>query len=281
MPTTPSNEREFKKLQRNPHYYLNGGDVHFLVHAFVIRTVGNQLFRVHRFFFERESAVFLKQIDAPTAPGRPRQGEDDSVALVLDVAPLNFEKFLGVFYNPRYSLYDWSSDDWTCILELAVKWEFPEVKNLAVRELEKQEDMSVITRIALYQKFQVDHALLVPLYGTLCSRPDALDDDESRLIGRKTTVLVFRARERLRAQSSDGGKSPLPAGLEREDVERTILTLLPNRSTPDSLPNKRTIGEESITDASAKDKEGDSGRNSPVILNANGRTGRAVKPNKL
>ncbi|KAF5386030.1 hypothetical protein D9615_002324 [Tricholomella constricta] len=266
-------EQEFKQLQRHPCYYLNGGDVHFLV--------GNQLFRVHRYFFERESRVFREQIELPTPPGRPRQGDDESVAIVLDVPPVSFEKFLGVFYNPRYSVYDWDSDDWISILELADKWEFDEVKNLAVRELEKQE-ISLIPRIALYQQFKIDHMLLVPLYAKLCSRPEALDEDESNIIGMKTTVLIFRARERLRAQpSSDGGRSPLPPGLEKEDVEHTITTLLAIR-TPIASPTEGRTGEAPKTSGKGK---GDNGGQNPVPnravnKNANGRTGRPVGPVK-
>jgi len=101
---------------------------------------------------------------------------------------------------------------------------------LAIRELDKIE-FPVIDRIALYQRFVVDLGLLVPLYATLCSRDEPPDEVESEILGIKTTVLVFRARERLRAQPSDGGKSPLPPGIEREDVYKIILGMVDGDST--------------------------------------------------
>jgi hypothetical protein len=82
--------------------------------------------------------------------------------------------------------------------------------------------LSVIDRIALYHRFTVNIAFLVPLYATLCTRDEPLDEVESEILGMKTTVFVFRARERLRAQPSDGGKSPLPSGLEPDYISNTI-----------------------------------------------------------
>ncbi|KAG6813761.1 hypothetical protein H0H92_007713 [Tricholoma furcatifolium] len=213
-----SEETEFKQIQRNSEFYLSGGDIYFLAE--------NQLFRVHRYFFERESRIFREQIHSSTIPGGPRDGDNESMAIVLDEPASAFEKLLGVFYNPRYSLFDWSVEDWTILLELTQKWEFREVHNLAIRELEKHEEIPLIERIALYQRFEVDQDLLVPLYGQLCSRPEALSDEESEAIGRKATVFIFQARERLRARPSDGGMSPLPAGLEESDVHHTLRALL-------------------------------------------------------
>ncbi|KAG5634371.1 hypothetical protein H0H81_002209 [Sphagnurus paluster] len=128
-------------------------------------------------------------------------------------------------FKRRYSLYDWNTEDWATLLALAVKWGFDQVKELAVCELVKK-DMPLLTRIGLYQRFNIDSARLVPLYAELCSRPDTLDEEEAEALGLKTAVLVFRARERLRAVLSNEGKSPLPLGLEKDDVHRVIISLL-------------------------------------------------------
>ncbi|KAG5731778.1 hypothetical protein E4T56_gene811 [Termitomyces sp. T112] len=248
-------EREFKQLQRHPHYYLSGGDVQFLVE--------NQLFRVHRYFFERESCVFRDQIHLPLTPRGSCDGDEEPVAIVLDVTAVAFEKLLGIFYNPKYSLFDWTVADWTIVLELTQQWEFNEVRNLAIRELDKLTEIPLIERIALYQRFKVDQDLLLPLYGKLCSRPEALNEEESEAIGMKTTVLIFRAREHLRAQASDSGMSPLPSGLDVSDVHHTLRKLL------DTTPI-------SPTDQAASSKKGKqpdrTGYGAPV-KNSNGRTG--------
>jgi hypothetical protein len=124
----------------------------------------------------------------------------------------------------KYSLYETTVDDWTCILDLAHRWQFDEAKNLAVRELEKIY-ISPIDRICLYQKYQVDEILLVPLYAMLCAREEPLNIDESEKLGMKTVVGVYHARERLRANPNDGGKSPLPPDLKQDEIHAAIKSL--------------------------------------------------------
>lgn len=199
---------------RHPKYYIDSADLHVLAE----RT----LFRVHGFFFQRESSIFNRKLN-PASPGQVREGTDDADPVVLDeVSPEEFEKFLWVFYNPLYSLYDATIDDWNCILNLADKWDFPQVKELAVRELHKKPELELVTKMALYQKYKVDPRHLVPLYAELCSRDTPLTLEESEILGFKVCVAINTARERLRAKPSDGGRCPLPEGLEEGDVFRAI-----------------------------------------------------------
>lgn len=56
------------------------------------------LFRVHRFFFERESEYFQRAFEAAGPQG---DGHSDRAAFRLDgVKVSEFEKLLWVFYNP-------------------------------------------------------------------------------------------------------------------------------------------------------------------------------------
>ncbi|KAJ7725671.1 hypothetical protein DFH07DRAFT_251958 [Mycena maculata] len=138
-----TNSESLLGLQHFEEFYLSGGDLYCLVE--------NKLFRIHRYFFERESKFFKAQLAVPATPGRPRIGTADDSAILLDnVRSKDFAKLLWVFYNPKYSLYDASVEDWSTILELAERWEFAEVKNLAVRELEKKDELPDIDRIVLY-----------------------------------------------------------------------------------------------------------------------------------
>ena len=58
-------------------------------------------FRVHRFFFERESPYFVRMLAVPASPGKEPQGTSDSNAILLeDVSADHFATFLWVFYNP-------------------------------------------------------------------------------------------------------------------------------------------------------------------------------------
>ncbi len=119
-------------------------------------------------------------------------------------------------------LYDASVDDWNSILNLADKWDFYEVKELAVRELQKKKELDIVTKMALYQKYKVDKRHLVPLYASLCRRDIPLSLGEATILGMEATILVNTARERLRANPSDGGRSPLPTGLDDTNIFREL-----------------------------------------------------------
>jgi len=139
----------------------------------------------------------------------------------------DFEKFLWVFYNPTYSLYEADIKDYIRILELAHMWSFVEVKAFALRELEKKEEgLDVVQRIVHYRKNQIDEKHILRHYASLCARDTALTLEECRILGLETTCLISAARERLRAAPSDGGTSPLPQGIEPEDVARALSDLL-------------------------------------------------------
>ncbi|KAF9479074.1 hypothetical protein BDN70DRAFT_879143 [Pholiota conissans] len=201
-------------LEHHPKYYIDAADLHIVTNK--------TLFRVHGYFFSRESPLFNKKLN-PASPGDVRQGTNDSDPIVLeDVKPEEFEKLLWVFYNPKYSLYEASVDDWNCILNLADRWDFNEVKELAVRELQKKRELDIVTKMALYQKYKVDQRHLVPLYAALCKRDIPLTLEEAKVIGLEASILVNNSRERLRAKPSDGGRSPLPDGMEEADVFHTL-----------------------------------------------------------
>jgi len=58
------------------------------------------MFRVHRFFLERESAYFRLRLDNSTRPDWDSPGSDEANPLVLDEATGDgFACFLWVFYN--------------------------------------------------------------------------------------------------------------------------------------------------------------------------------------
>ncbi|KAK0226376.1 hypothetical protein IW262DRAFT_1361614 [Armillaria fumosa] len=201
-------------LRKHEAYYLKGGDVYFLV--------DECLFRVHRYFFERESSKFRQAFSGPTLPGKEPEGSSPSSAFKLnDITVEDFAHFVWVFYNPRHSLYDASVAVWVAILRTAHNWLFPEVKALAIRELERK-PINLVDRIILYHECKVDSSLLVPLYAKLCSRGEPLSTEESVRLGVETTVRIFQARERLRSSSLDGLKSPLPNGINQANVMQVV-----------------------------------------------------------
>ncbi|KAF7428824.1 hypothetical protein PC9H_008056 [Pleurotus ostreatus] len=226
----------FRSLHRHEEYYIQGGDLHFMVE--------HVQFRVHRYFFDRESLYFRNKLATPASPGAARSGTSDSTAIVLeDVRSIDFARFLWVFYNPKYSLYKTDVDSWTSILDLAFRWQFPEVRKLCVRELERLE-MSDVERIHVYQKYEVDRNLLISRYAALCEREEPLSVAEGMRLGMETALTIARAREIARSKPLDGGlRSPTKANVPvatLQDIIRDIFTITPIPDDEITTPTSAT-----------------------------------------
>ncbi|KAF9558133.1 hypothetical protein CPC08DRAFT_709869 [Agrocybe pediades] len=218
-------------VKRHPLYYIDAGDLHILA--------GRTLFRVHSYFFSRESPIFNKRLN-PVSPGDVREGTTDSDPVILeDVTAEEFECFCWVFYNPKYSLYNASITEWSIILNLAHKWDFPQIKELVVRQLHLKPSVEfpLHQKLALYEQYHVDIKSVIPLYVELCVRDRPLTLEECRVLGMEASWLVGVVRERVRvsggtprrdalsAASEDGNsgwRSPLPEGVDEEFVYKAV-----------------------------------------------------------
>ncbi|KAF5355478.1 hypothetical protein D9758_006331 [Tetrapyrgos nigripes] len=205
-------------VPRNEQYYLNGGDLY-------LQTDDN-LFRVHRYFFERESPKFQELLKRPPPPGKKHIGSAPEVPIMLpDISTEELEQFLWVIYNPIYTIYEGSLEEWVAILRVACRLKFPQIKQAALRELQ-QMDMETVDRIVLYRENSVDEEHLMPLYMELCARSTTLSLAETEKLGTQAAVFIFQARERLRSSTADGTKSPLPRDLDENDVLVTLHDLM-------------------------------------------------------
>ncbi|KAH9485743.1 hypothetical protein JR316_0002658 [Psilocybe cubensis] len=218
MADTTNGNGAILHVERHPQYYISGADLSILVEHIQ--------FRVHRYFFERESKYFASKLAGPASPGQQPVGSSDSSAVVLeDLTASQFENFLWVFYNPRYSIYEAGADVWETILTLAERWSFPEVKSLSVRELEKK-SLTDVKRIKLYHLNNVDRNILIPRYAALCEREEPLTLEEGLDLGMETTLMIAKGREEVRAaRLPSGARSPLTPTVHGEDLRAVIREL--------------------------------------------------------
>lgn len=203
------NQPTLQRNRRHREYYIDGGDIVFLVE--------NVLFRVHSYFFQRESPVFRKQFAGFAARERPGGSDADPCALE-GVTVDDFTRFLWVFYNPEYSIYNAPTEDWAAILGLAHHWQFSEVKALAIREMEKQ-TIPALHKITIYHRYDVNRDLLFQSYMDLCLREEPLTIAEAEDLGLETWLMISTARETIRR--GDGSASPA-ANRSSSEVERVI-----------------------------------------------------------
>ncbi|KJA18478.1 hypothetical protein HYPSUDRAFT_144938, partial [Hypholoma sublateritium FD-334 SS-4] len=189
--------------------------------------VETTLFRVHSYFFARESPFFEKILNSGS-PDDAKPGSSDSYPVVLEgVSPEEFEKLCWIFYNSEYSKYKASVDDWISILSMADRWGLNEVKNLAALELGKKQELQLVTKVALYQKYHVHKQFLEPLYTLLSECDHPLTLDEAQTLGMEAAIHLSTAREFIRAHPSDGIKNFPPTSIKEANAclpSKSVIT---------------------------------------------------------
>ncbi|KAG2343487.1 hypothetical protein BDR05DRAFT_933522 [Suillus weaverae] len=209
----PSSQNGVSRFHYHPEYYLEDGNVTF--------HVEDTLFRVHRHFFAAESQFFAKEF-AKAPPGQ--EGTSDSTAFRLhQVTIADFAKFLWVWYSPTYRRERKPKDHWLTVLELSTLWQFPEMKKLAVDELQNL-DIEPIEKITTYDKYHIDKSLLLPAYKLLCKRASRMSAEEGDRLKMPTVLGIHEARERaVRSAAESGCLSPTSADADDEELERILI----------------------------------------------------------
>jgi hypothetical protein len=226
MPTDSSHG--VSRVVHHKDFYLRGGDMTVLVE--------NHLYRIHSYFFERESLFFRQKVNNANNNGDTELGSTDSNAYTLeDVKSEDFARFLWVFYNPKYSVYDAPLETWLSILKLANRWTFDNVKELSVRELEKIDTIEAVEKISIYHDNNISRLYLIPSYIAVCKRDKPLSFTEGMKLGMETVLRVAEARERLRLQASESGiRTPTFEDFEDTEVEVLIREIFNLGSRPTS-----------------------------------------------
>ncbi|KAF5355475.1 hypothetical protein D9758_006332 [Tetrapyrgos nigripes] len=205
-------------LRRSIKYHIPGGDLYVVV--------DDTQFRIHSYFFTRESSKFKNALSQTTLNGT--LGSSSATPLFIhNTTAAHFEEFLWVFYNESYSIYDAPVATWARILRFANRWDFPAVRELAIRELEGK-DIDLVERILIYQEQDVEIALILPLYNALVAREAFITPQEILRLGYPTAVMILQARERLRTLPADfiNGINPLRTGVGLDDAGKVVESLL-------------------------------------------------------
>ncbi|KAG1782003.1 hypothetical protein EV702DRAFT_961236 [Suillus placidus] len=234
-----SSEHGLARVIHHKDYYIRGGDMTVLVE--------NHLYRIHSHFFERESLFFRQKFQS--AEGEERGSSDNNAYTLDDVKSEDFARFLWVFYNPQYSLYEAPLETWLSILRLANRWSFCNVKELTVRELEKIQ-IEPVDKIAIYHEYSINKLFLIPAYIAVCKRDKPLTFTEGMQLGMETVLRVADARERARQRAAESGiRSPTFDDFEDSDMESMIREVFGIMSRPTS-PIPQTSNSSSYSNGS-------------------------------
>lgn len=115
-------------------------------------------------------------------------------------------------------------DHWVTILDLATRWKFPNVRDLAVRQLQKI-DIKPVERILMYDKYNLDKSLLLPAYTLLCRQPSRYVEDGEQL-GMSIVLKISEAREcAQRVAAERGCYSPTSADATDEEHAEVLRSV--------------------------------------------------------
>ncbi|KIM74907.1 hypothetical protein PILCRDRAFT_25199, partial [Piloderma croceum F 1598] len=173
-------------------YYFEDGNIIFLVE--------NDLFRVHRHFFVRESVVFRDMLSIPSGSKTATEGlSDDKPILLQNVKSIDFERMMWMFYNKRccrsYTDHTASGEKWSSIISLAHMWQFETMSYVAFKAYLALPDVGPVDKIAMRQKYDFPREVLLKVFVEICTRDAPLSVEEGQKIGLETLALIAQTRD--------------------------------------------------------------------------------------
>lgn len=151
------------------------------------------------------------------------------------------------------------------ILNLATRWEFSRIKDLAVRELEALE-LPPAERISIYNEHGIDGERLLSSYVELCKSPTLPTEADGRLMQMETLIKVLQAREDAQRKAVElGHESPTSASLEDEALKEVVSKFL-RGSNPQSNGTSSTGPGGQAPDLNGERAHGTASNSSTITL---------------
>ncbi|KAI0088338.1 hypothetical protein BDY19DRAFT_994244 [Irpex rosettiformis] len=164
--------------------------------------VEDKLFRVHRFFFIRESEFFETMFSLPLGADST---EGDTPIPLPDVTPSEFEALLRFFYEGMHGLPE-DLPFWRDLLSISTRFLFDAVRRRAISEL--GHCATPVEKIYLAKKYDVPQ-WLQSSYEELCRRSAPIQLWEAESMGWDTGIQLANAREILRDERQIAPSQPV------------------------------------------------------------------------
>ncbi|KZP28774.1 hypothetical protein FIBSPDRAFT_947595 [Athelia psychrophila] len=175
QPTIQSNGDMKADTTRHSQYYFKDGNIEEV------------LYKVHRYFFERDSAHFRSILETV-------QGADEQNPIVLpDISCSDFVEFLAILYPTDFRRpTKKTTAQWTSILHLAAKWGFESIQLLAIDNLTAT--AIPVDKIVLGRRYGISD-WLPGAYEAVCTRADPLTVEEGVKLGVEDVIRISAARQ--------------------------------------------------------------------------------------
>ncbi|KDQ55180.1 hypothetical protein JAAARDRAFT_343722 [Jaapia argillacea MUCL 33604] len=169
--------------KRHPTYYFeNEGNVVFLVEK--------TLFKVHRYFLQRDSQVFHDMFSCPHEPGSEAEGLSDERPIhIPQIKSNDFEALLWVYYHFLVERTESTAERWASTLRLSHMYQMTSIKELAIAQLKRFD--APITFILIGRETETEE-LVQRGYVTVACRKLGLEPEEAEQMGLREVVNVMR-----------------------------------------------------------------------------------------
>ncbi|EIM90917.1 uncharacterized protein STEHIDRAFT_22037, partial [Stereum hirsutum FP-91666 SS1] len=119
-----------------------------------------------------------------------------SPIFLQDVEKSQFDAFLNVLYRTSYTSNPiMAAPAWASVLHLASEWNFPSIRELAIRSFTPS--ASDVDKVVLGHRYRFEEWLL-PGYTGLVERKEPLTLAEGTRLGMEDVVSINKARENIR-----------------------------------------------------------------------------------
>ncbi|KDQ56434.1 hypothetical protein JAAARDRAFT_132540, partial [Jaapia argillacea MUCL 33604] len=175
---------------KHDRFYFADGSIVFLVN--------NTLYKIHRYFLQRDSDVLSERInwDALTGGGALSDGSAEYHSLQLEnINAIEFDRFLSTLYPFYVNRPFRRFDEWTSVLRLASMWNFALIRELAIEQ--PSEVASPVDKVVLGRQYTVTQ-WLVPAFVDLAKRDTPLNLGEGRRLGMEDAILLGQIVESRR-----------------------------------------------------------------------------------
>ncbi|KAI0729373.1 hypothetical protein C8Q72DRAFT_778202 [Fomitopsis betulina] len=174
--------------KRHTRFYFADGNIIFLVDGV--------LYNIHRYFLQRDSLVFRDLVSLPET-GCSEGSTDQSPICLEGTRSIDMERFLSILYPPRIGHFDLrQTDEWKSVLELAHKWQFDSVCELAADKLSHV--ASLVDQVVLGRRYRLGK-LLLDARVRLCEREAPISLEEGRRLGLDECIVIGEIRQKARA----------------------------------------------------------------------------------
>ncbi|KAI0060608.1 hypothetical protein BV25DRAFT_1917681 [Artomyces pyxidatus] len=177
-------------LRRHGRFFFEDGNFAF--------TVEGILYRVHRYYFVRDSAFFASRLLRDSESELDARSVDSIDAIWKYVSAVDLDAFLSILYPLNFDTPSVSSESvetWSAVLRLATKWGFASIRRLAVRHLDAIApplDMLTLGRECTVEEW------IVTAVTALCERPEPVSLDEARRMTLEEVITITSTREAVR-----------------------------------------------------------------------------------